>query len=167
MKLLRKVWRARTVIKFDGLIRDRQGRVVISLKGVEIVELEQTTGFPGKVFEEMLPVAEIVSEMEKAPEAFLKHTLDDEEVREHGQKATPKRAAEWLAGRIALKRSIRRVMATTDTGTISENNIRIIQDEQGKPDWRTISQAGAGNKQHFAFPFQWPGDGCGYGSRDV
>ena len=123
----------RTVIKFDGLIRDRQGRVVISLKGVEIVELEQTTGFPGKVFEEMLPVAEIVSEMEKAPEAFLKLALDDEEVREHGQKATPKRAAEWLAGRIALKRSIRRVMATTDTGTISENSIRIIQDEQGKP----------------------------------
>ena len=38
----------RTVIKFDGLIRDRQGRVVISLKGVEIVELEQTSGFPGK-----------------------------------------------------------------------------------------------------------------------
>ena len=62
----------RTVIKFDGLIRDRQGGVVISLKGVEIVELEQTSGFPGKVFEEMLPVAEIVSEMEKAPEAFLK-----------------------------------------------------------------------------------------------
>ncbi len=123
----------RTVIKFDGLIRDRQGGVVISLKGVEIVELEQTSGFPGKVFEEMLPVAEIVSEMEKAPEAFLKRTLDEQEVQEHDKKATPKRAAEWLAGRIALKRSIRRVMATTDTGTISENNIRIIQDEQGKP----------------------------------
>ena len=78
-------------------------------------------------------MAEIVSEMEKLPNLFRNDTLDDEEAREHGQKATPKRAAEWLAGRIALKRSIRRVMATTDTGTISEKSIRIIQDEQGKP----------------------------------
>jgi holo-[acyl-carrier protein] synthase len=123
----------RTVIRFDGIIRDRQGRVVMSLKGVEIVELEQSAGFPGKVFEEMLPVAEIVSEMEKAPDTLLKQTLDEREIREHSQKATPKRAAEWLAGRIALKRSIRRVLATTDTGPVSENNILIIQDEQGKP----------------------------------
>jgi phosphopantetheine--protein transferase-like protein len=133
----------RTVIKFDGVIRDRQGRVAISLKGVEIVELEQTPGFPGKVFEEMLPVAEIVNEMEKAPEALLQQTLDDEEVREHSQKATPKRAAEWLAGRIALKRSIRRVLATTDNGPVSENSIRIIQDEQGKPIGELSGRAGA------------------------
>ena len=132
----------RTVIRFDGLIRDRQGRVVISLKGVEIVELEQAAGFPGKVFEEMLPVAEIVREMEEAPEAFLKHTLDEEEVREHGQKATPKRAAEWLTGRIALKRSIRRVMTTTDRETFSENSIRITQDEHGKPVGELSSRPG-------------------------
>jgi phosphopantetheine--protein transferase-like protein len=123
----------RTVIKFDGVIKDRQGRVVISLKGVELVEFEHTTGFQGKVFEQMVPVAEVAQEMEKDPEALLKDSLNEEEVREHGQKATPKRAAEWLAGRIALKKSIRRMMATTDTRTFPENSIRIIQNEYGKP----------------------------------
>ncbi len=123
----------RTVIKFDGVIRDRAGRDLIRLKGVEIVELEQRSGFSGKVFEEMVPVAEIAKAMESAPDAFLRRSLDEEEIAEHSQKATPKRASEWLAGRIALKRSIRRTIETFDGATFPEKNIRIMQDEQGKP----------------------------------
>ena len=43
-------------------------------------------------------MAEIVSEMEKAPEAFLKLALDEQEVREHGQKGYAE-AGSGMAGR--------------------------------------------------------------------
>ena len=107
---------------------------------MEIVELEESFGFPGKIFEQMVPVAEVVKGMESGPDAFLRLSLGEEEIAEHGQKATPKRASEWLAGRIALKRSIRRTIEPRGVATFPEKNIRITQDEQGKPSGQILGR---------------------------
>ena len=123
----------RVVLRFDGTVRDAQGNSIITLFGVEMVELNQSPGFPARVFEEIVPVDRVVSEFETNSGDYVKDTLNEEEVREHREKTTPKRAGEWLAGRVAAKRSIQRLLTASEGTTPSGKSIRIVQDAQGKP----------------------------------
>jgi phosphopantetheine--protein transferase-like protein len=123
-------------------LRDRDGNPLVELKGVEMVELEAAPGFPGKVFEQTVQVAGIVKEMENAPEAFLSRVLHDEEAKEHTKKMTPKRAAEWLAGRVAVKKSVQRFLAASNEPAVQEKGIRIVQDDQGKPRVELVGRPG-------------------------
>jgi phosphopantetheine--protein transferase-like protein len=123
----------RMVFRFDGVIRDREGRPIIALKGVEAVELERSPGFPRRVFEEIVPADRSANDTGQNPESALSDVLDDAEAREHAGKVVPKRAEEWLTGRIALKKSVRRLLATSDGQAPALKKIRIVPDAQGKP----------------------------------
>jgi phosphopantetheine--protein transferase-like protein len=133
----------RTVFTFDGVLRDRQGNPLVELKGIEMVELEAAPGFPGKVFEQTVQVAGITERMEKEPEAFINSVLHDEEAKEHTKKMTPKRAAEWLAGRVAVKKSVQRILAASNETAVQEKGIRIVQDDQGKPMVELVGRPGS------------------------
>ncbi len=132
----------RVVLRFDGIIRDSRGNPMVTLEGVEMIELEQSPGFPRRVFEEILPVDGVVREFESGDGIKLADALSDEESREYGQKAVPKRAGEWLAGRIALKRSVQRLLAVSGSTAPEGRNIRIVQDEQGKPAAELLDRPG-------------------------
>jgi phosphopantetheine--protein transferase-like protein len=123
----------RAILTFDGIIRDREGNTIIRLENIEMIELEATKGFPARIFESFQPVAEVVKKLVKKPKAFLKENLDKDEVREHASKTVPKRANEWLAGRVALKQSVRMALASGGDKAPDRNMIRIIQDELGNP----------------------------------
>ena len=123
----------RVILRFDGTIRDAEGNALVTLTGVEMVELDESPRFPNRVFEEILPVKQVTSDLETGANGFLEDMLDEEESREHSEKASAKRAGEWLTGRVAAKRSIQRLL-TTSTGTPPPGrDIRILQDDQGKP----------------------------------
>jgi acyl transferase domain-containing protein/NAD(P)H-dependent flavin oxidoreductase YrpB (nitropropane dioxygenase family)/phosphopantetheinyl transferase/NAD(P)-dependent dehydrogenase (short-subunit alcohol dehydrogenase family)/acyl carrier protein len=137
LELIREVTQdvldARSVYRFNGTLRDANGNSVITLIGVEMAERGPSPGFPGRVFEEIVPVERVVSEFETNSGDYVKDALNDEEVREHREKATPKRAGEWLAGRVAAKRSVQRLLTASEGTTPPGKSIRIIQDDQGKP----------------------------------
>ncbi len=133
----------RTVFTFNGILRDRDGNPLVELKGIEMVELEAAPGFPGKVFEQTVQVAGIVKAMEKGPEAFINSVLHDEEAKEHTKKMTPKRAAEWLAGRVAVKKSVQRILAASNEPAVQEKCIRIVQDDKGKPRVELVGRPGS------------------------
>ncbi|GEM_PF-84422 len=119
---------------FDGIMMDQQGDVILTLQGIELVELGPSHGFDGKVFEEILLVDEVAKEMEKDPQRFLNRILDEDEIRDYASKKTPKRAAEWITGRVGLKRSVQRLASTQSGARPSpKKNIRIIADTRGKP----------------------------------
>ena len=123
----------RTSLTFDAVVRDRDGNVTLEIAGIEMVELGSSAGFPRRVFEEVLPVDEIVAESESGSGDFLKQVLDAEEIQEYGEKKVPKRAGEWLAGRVALKRSVQRLLAASGDRRPSLRSIRISSDDNGKP----------------------------------
>ncbi len=133
----------RVVLRFDGTIRDARGNLMVTLRGVDMIELEQSPGFPRRVFEEILPVDQVVKEFEVGGGSKLEDVLTEEESREHGQKATPKRAGEWLTGRIALKRSVQRLLGATEGTAPEGRSIRIVQNDQGKPVAELLERPGA------------------------
>jgi len=123
----------RAVLRADGTVHDREGKVLVKLVGVEMVELESGKSFPRKVFEEAVPVEEILERGQGGASDLLGRVLDDEEILEHRSKKVPKRAGEWLAGRIALKRSVHRLLATSGDAAPSLRSIRIVADDRRKP----------------------------------
>jgi phosphopantetheine--protein transferase-like protein len=58
------------------------------------------------------------------------------------EKTIPKRAQEWLMGRIAMKRCVQRLLAQAGKGSIPERDIRIAPDENGKPIVELANQPG-------------------------
>jgi acyl transferase domain-containing protein/NAD(P)H-dependent flavin oxidoreductase YrpB (nitropropane dioxygenase family)/NAD(P)-dependent dehydrogenase (short-subunit alcohol dehydrogenase family)/phosphopantetheinyl transferase (holo-ACP synthase)/acyl carrier protein len=123
----------RRVLVFDGTVTDGDGIVLLTLKGVEMVELDRSAGFSGRVFEEIVEVDEVVKTVQAAPETYVAATLTDEEALEYLSKKVPKRAAEWLAGRVALKQSIRRLALASGREDLQLNEIRVLQNSEGKP----------------------------------
>ena len=123
----------RTAFRFDGYIRDAEGRIIVELEGIEMVELQALPGFPSRIFQQMLPVKEIVEAIGNSRDETVDRLLHEKEVEELATKATPKRAAEWLAGRAALKRIVRRVASVEGRQAPEEKRIRIVQDANGKP----------------------------------
>jgi phosphopantetheinyl transferase (holo-ACP synthase) len=121
----------RMVFRFDGVIRNSYGEPIIILKGVEAVELERSNGFPRRVFEEIVAI----DRGGTAPDGKnpLADALDEEEAREHAEKKVPKRAEEWLSGRVALKKSVGRLLATTAGEAPPLRHVRIVQTDLGKP----------------------------------
>jgi len=123
----------RKVLTFDGAVRDPGGRVILSLSKVEMVELERAEAFHGRIFEEILPVEEVASAAADASDEFLTRTLSQQEVDELRAKTVPKRASEWLAGRVALKQSISRLLAAAGSEPPETSSIEIAYDDNGKP----------------------------------
>jgi len=123
----------RTVFRFDGILRDRDGNVIAVLEGIEAVELQRSPSFPHRVFEEVLAVDEVSAELGAASGEAVRETLSEDEIQEHAGKIVPKRADEWLSGRVALKRSVQRLLATVDGAAPAAKQIRIVADESGKP----------------------------------
>ncbi len=132
----------RAVLTFDGIIRDREGNTIIRLENIEMIELETSKGFPARIFESFQPVAEVVKKLEKRPKAFLKENLDKDEVREHAAKTVPKRANEWLAGRVALKQTVQRALSSNGDKAPDRNMIRIVQDDLGNPSAEIAGKTG-------------------------
>jgi len=123
----------RAVLTFDALVRDNDGNVTLEIEGIEMVELESNAGFPRRVFEEVVLVDEVAAEGESGSSELLKKIFDDEEIREYAEKTVPKRSGEWLAGRVALKRSVQRLLAASGDRRPSLRSIRIVTDANGKP----------------------------------
>jgi phosphopantetheinyl transferase len=48
-------------------------------------------------------------------------------------KASPKRSREWLAGRIAVKKSVQRLLSASGEPASQEKAVRVVQDPKGKP----------------------------------
>jgi phosphopantetheine--protein transferase-like protein len=139
------LWEAaegRKVLTFDGAVYDRQGQAILTLKGVEMAERDVSRGFTGRVVEDVQSVDEVAKRMEEAPETYLKSTLTADEVEEFKAKAVPKRAGEWIAGRVALKRSVQRLLVISGGEAPPLNSISIVADEYGKPTAAPVGGAG-------------------------
>jgi phosphopantetheinyl transferase (holo-ACP synthase) len=132
----------RKVLKFDGVVADDAGTVILSLKNVELVELSTSGGFPGRVFEEVVTVEEVAAKMEQGAEDFLRETLTETEASEYARLTVPKRAREWITGRVALKSSVRRLMAASGKEAPMNSSIEIVTDDQGKPMAQLAGQPG-------------------------
>lgn len=122
----------RTILVFDGVVKDFAGDVIISLHGVEMMELTSTEGFPGRIFEEIVSVNEVADCLEQDRSTFIAENMTEEEARLLSEKVVPKRAAEWAAGRAAVRKCLERLLATAGSSHLG-GEIRIVQDEQGKP----------------------------------
>ncbi|MBI4965598.1 MAG: SDR family NAD(P)-dependent oxidoreductase [Desulfomonile tiedjei] len=133
----------RKVFHFDAVVKDGKGNSLMTLEGVEMVELESSSGFPGKVFEQIVPVKSLSTEIKAGSKGFLKEMLDEDEVRQHAAKATPKRAKEWLAGRLALKKSVQRLLAASSGEMHAGKTILILQDDLGQPRAELSTKPGA------------------------
>ncbi len=121
----------RTIFRYEGVIRDAAGNRLIDLDGVEMIELASSVGLPGKIFEELLDVNAVTQAA--ADESFLNLTLTVDERTEYASKTVPKRAAEWLAGRAAAKKSVQRLVHAQGFQPPSGSRVPIITDENGKP----------------------------------
>ncbi len=123
----------RRILSFSGAVMDRTGAPVVTLTDVEMIELDRSPGFGGKVFEEWVDAGEVEAGLVERSQAFLEHALTKEEAEEYASKKTPKRALEWLTGRIAAKRVVRRLPAFSGESGPPWNTIRVANDENGKP----------------------------------
>lgn len=123
----------RKMLVFDCVARDGEGRAILSISRVEMVELDRSSGFHGRIFEEILQVDEVAAAATDDSRGFLARSLSEKEIEEFRGKVAPKRAAEWLAGRIALKKSIRRLLAAGGNEPLDEACIEITYDDNGKP----------------------------------
>ncbi|MEW6349527.1 MAG: SDR family NAD(P)-dependent oxidoreductase [Thermodesulfobacteriota bacterium] len=123
----------RKVLRFDGEIRDREGRVVLSFTGVEMAELQPKPPMIGMVYERMVPVASILEQMDRDRERFVAELFHASELPELEKKVVPKRAAEWVAGRLALKTGVRGLLATLHESAPGLNEICVEPDDMGKP----------------------------------
>ncbi len=132
----------RSRFKFDGWIKDHEGNVMASLYGVEMIELEPKDKFVGKLHEATIEIGSLIpDEMSFESEEILRH-LTAEEIAEAKSKSTPKRQKEWVSGRIALKKSLKRLMEMEGMGDTAATDIRIFQDELGKPIAEYANQSG-------------------------
>jgi phosphopantetheine--protein transferase-like protein len=132
----------RRVFAFDGVVVDGNGRKLLTLKQIEMIEFERTSGFQGKIFEELVTVEETGADSGSETQSLVETVLTDDEVRVYKEKTMPKRAREWIMGRIAMKRSVQRLLAQAGNGSIPEKNIRIASDENGKPGAELANQPG-------------------------
>jgi NAD(P)-dependent dehydrogenase (short-subunit alcohol dehydrogenase family)/phosphopantetheinyl transferase (holo-ACP synthase)/acyl carrier protein len=123
----------RRILGFDGILRDTEGKPVLLLHGIEMAELGPAVLFSHRVFRERVRVEEIANAVETDRDRFIAGTLTPGEAEEFAEKAVPKRAKEWIAGRVALKRSVMRMLAASGPEKYEENGIEIVQDDQGKP----------------------------------
>jgi phosphopantetheine--protein transferase-like protein len=89
--------------------------------------------FPGQIFEEVVSVDETVDSLHEQSNTLVTETLTEEEAEEFRSKKVTKRANEWVVGRIALKRSVQRLLACRDHTELPARDIRITADGNGKP----------------------------------
>lgn len=132
----------RSRFKFDGWIKDSEGNLMVSLYGVEMIELEGKAKFVGKLHEATVEIASLVKDEDSFEAEEIQKSLTPDEIAEAKSKATPKRQKEWLSGRIALKQSVQRLLAMEGMGDTPATDIRIFQDELGKPFAELAGQAG-------------------------
>ncbi len=132
----------RSRFKFDGWIKDRDGNLMISLYGVEMIELEAKARFVGKLHESTVEIGTLIPDDESFGRPEILEFLTPDEIAEAKSKPSGKRQKEWLSGRIALKRSVSRLLAMEGKGGAPATDIRIFQDDFGKPFAELASQSG-------------------------
>jgi phosphopantetheine--protein transferase-like protein len=97
-----------------------------------MIELQTAPTFNGRIFERLESVKDVAEKAQRSPE-FLDDILSPEERREYESKVAPKRAAEWLSGRAALKSGILRMAKLGGNSVPALNSVRIMNDELGRP----------------------------------
>ncbi len=122
----------RTTFRFDGFVRDNKGNKIIDLNGVEMMELQTGERFTGRVFEQFANISDISTEAGQNP-GFIAEMLHVNEVKEHDAKTVAKRATEWLAGRVAAKRSVQRLAVSQGKEVPKASLIVISNNDKGKP----------------------------------
>jgi acyl transferase domain-containing protein/NAD(P)H-dependent flavin oxidoreductase YrpB (nitropropane dioxygenase family)/NAD(P)-dependent dehydrogenase (short-subunit alcohol dehydrogenase family)/phosphopantetheinyl transferase (holo-ACP synthase) len=122
----------RRIFVFDGLLKDSSGRTVATIEGIEMIELEKGPRFPNTLFEVSTSVGAVMSNLEEKGREFLESCLTPEETAEYNSKTVPKRAAEWLAGRIAAKEAVKGALGRFGAPPDSLC-VRVMYDEHGKP----------------------------------
>lgn len=123
----------RSRFKFDGWIRDHQGNVMVSLFGIQMIELEAKGKFVGKLHESAIEIGALFRDDDSLHSEKVLQFLTPEEIEEAKLKSTLKRQKEWLSGRIALKKSVGQLLAERGTNHAQASDIRIFQDNLGKP----------------------------------
>jgi phosphopantetheine--protein transferase-like protein len=132
----------RAILTFNAFIRDDTGRIVLSVKGFEAVELDKSTGFPGRVLEELVRQEEIRPSLEAGDESFFKSILTLKEAEEFAGKVVPKRAEDWISGRLALKRCAERLKRSQGRDVASLSGIEVVSDDMGKPSIQVVTNPG-------------------------
>ncbi|MFH0824452.1 MAG: 4'-phosphopantetheinyl transferase superfamily protein, partial [Pseudomonadota bacterium] len=129
----------RRALTYDGVVTDKHGRVLVSLMGVEMMELKEHPPFPGMISEEIVLVEAVERARDQRPEEFITRLLTEEEANEYAEKKVPKRANEWIAGRVAAKTAVLSAIAGSVQGYDGNGNaplgstIRIVTDGNRKP----------------------------------
>ncbi|MFH0821401.1 MAG: SDR family NAD(P)-dependent oxidoreductase, partial [Pseudomonadota bacterium] len=69
----------RRALTYDGVVTDKHGRVLVSLMGVEMMELKEHPPFPGMISEEIVLVEAVERARDQRPEEFITRLLTEEE----------------------------------------------------------------------------------------
>lgn len=134
----------RSALVYDAVANDEKGKELLTISGLEMVPVFPGKVFPGGVFEDIVPLEHVRHENDEELQLYLDKVLCHDEIAEYKAKAgVPKRAAEWLAGRVAAKRSVQRVLAQSRGTVPTENDLCISTNGQGKPTAHIARQPGS------------------------
>lgn len=121
----------RKIFQYDGCVKDSEDRPIVALNGLEMIGMEDGASFPRRILESIYSSQELLKSSKNSssiPEGF-----DETEFAEHPPSVSAKRANEWIAGRLALKKTVRSLLEESDNPPVALEDIRIVQDGQGKP----------------------------------
>ena len=121
----------RTKIKFDCAVKTEEGTLLLFLRGVEMIELEKSSSFANRIFEEFSSIDELLDRPEKDDDNLKTFVDIDSETRL--AKASPKRRKEWSAGRIVIKKALNRLLSNNGNNHKNGNTINIFSTTLGKP----------------------------------
>jgi len=121
----------RRLFLFDGYVSDDRDEVILRVARISMIEMPGQKSFPGRVSEVLTCATELLASATNGNPDQI--NLAQEEYDEYKYHRTPKRAQEWLAGRLAVKRAVGRLMEKSGAAAVSLADIVIHQDELGKP----------------------------------
>ncbi|MDQ1237874.1 MAG: hypothetical protein QG577_58, partial [Thermodesulfobacteriota bacterium] len=121
----------RKIFQFDGYVSDSQGQPILALSGLKMISMQGDVSFPKRIFESIFSTKDLLKSVETSSES--PQELDEAELAEYSSRVSEKRASEWISGRLALKRTVRRLLEESGNPPIPLRDIRIVKDQKGKP----------------------------------
>lgn len=121
----------RRLFLFDGCLMDEQDDVIMRIAGISMIEIPGDKRFSGVVTDLLSCTSDLVAP--NTNNAQYRRILTQEEYNYYKSLKTPKRAEEWLAGRLAVKKVVARLLEKSSENAATLSNVVIHQDELGKP----------------------------------
>ncbi len=121
----------RRLFTFDGYLADEHGKIMLRVERVSLIEIPGQKSFRGRVAEVFACTSQLVASVTN--NHYNQTDLSQKEYDEFRSHRTPKRAQEWLAGRLAVKKAVGRLMEKSGVPSAALASIYVHQDDLGKP----------------------------------